>query len=69
MAFKHVKPTQKNPQGGRIRIEKAIHISNILPVNPKTNKGTRVRFVVDSKGKKRVAKDGSEIGVVTKVKK
>lgn len=69
-AFKHVRPSQRNPQGGRIRVERPIHISNVLPVNPKTNKGTRVRFVVDSKGvKRRVAKDGSEIGVVVKANK
>jgi large subunit ribosomal protein L24 len=67
LAYKHVKPSQKNPQGGRIRIERTIHISNVLPVSPKTSKGTRVRFVTDAKGvKKRLAADGSELGVVRK---
>jgi len=70
LAHKHVRPSQKNPQGGRIRVERPIHISNVLPVNPKSNKGTRVRFETDAKGnKKRVAVDNSEIGVVTKAKK
>ena len=70
LAHKHVRPSQQNPQGGRIRIERPIHISNVLPVNPKTSKGTRVRFETDAKGnKRRVALDGTEIGVVTKVKK
>ncbi|MHC5082339.1 MAG: 50S ribosomal protein L24 [Planctomycetota bacterium] len=70
LAHKHVRPSQQNPQGGRIRVERPIHISNVLPVNPKTSKGTRVRFQTDAKGhKKRVALDGTEIGVVTKVKK
>jgi large subunit ribosomal protein L24 len=69
LVYKHVRPSQKNPQGGRIRIERPIHLSNLLPVNPKTNKGTRVRFVSDSKGvKKRVAPDGTEIGIVRKAK-
>lgn len=67
MAHKHVRPSQRNPQGGRIRVERPIHISNVLPVNPKTNRGTRVRFATDAKGvKKRVAIDGGEIGVVVK---
>ncbi len=67
LAYKHVKPSQKNPQGGRIRIERTIHISNVLPISPKTSKGTRVRFVTDAKGvKKRLAADGSELGVVRK---
>lgn len=67
--LKHVRPSQRNPQGGRIEVEQPIHISNVLPVNPKTNKGTRVRFEVDSKGvKRRMAVDGSEIGIVKKAK-
>jgi large subunit ribosomal protein L24 len=70
LAFRHVRPSQKNPQGGRIRVEQPIHISNVLPVSTKTDKGTRVRYTVDAKGvKKRVAVDGSEIGVVSKSKK
>ena len=70
LAHKHVRPSQRNPQGGRIRVERPIHISNLLPVNPKSNKGSRVRFVTDSKGtKKRLAADGSEIGIVRKPKR
>jgi large subunit ribosomal protein L24 len=70
LAFKHVRPSQKNPQGGRIRVERPIHISNVQPVNPKSSKGSRVRFESDAKGvKKRVAVDGTEIGVVTKAAK
>lgn len=66
-AFKHVRPSRENPQGGRVQVEQPIHISNVLPVNPKTNKGTRIRFEIDKKGiKKRVAVDGNEIGVVKK---
>lgn len=67
--FKHVKPSRKYPQGGRVQIEEPIHISNVLPINPKSSAGTRVRFVTDSKGvKKRVAVDGSEIGILRKAK-
>lgn len=70
MVHKHVRPSQRNPQGGRIRVERPIHISNVLPVNPKTSRGTRVRFTTDAKGvKKRVALDGSEISVVVKAEK
>jgi large subunit ribosomal protein L24 len=65
--YKHVKPSRKYPQGGRIQIEQSVHISNVQPVNPKTSKGTRVKFVVGKKGeKKRVATDGTEIGIVRK---
>ncbi|MFC1633620.1 50S ribosomal protein L24 [Planctomycetota bacterium] len=64
---KHVRPSRKNPQGGRINVEQPIHISNVLPVNPKSSKGSRVRYRVDKHGgKKRLAVDGTEIGVVKK---
>ena len=70
LAKKHVRPSRRNPQGGRISVEQPVHISNVLPVNPKTNQGTRVRYPVESDGvKKRVAVDGTEIGVVTKTRK
>jgi large subunit ribosomal protein L24 len=64
-AKKHVRPSRKNPQGGRISVEQPIHISNVLPVNPKSSKGSRVRYQVGSNGsKKRVAIDGTEIGII-----
>ena len=65
--YKHVRPSQKHPQGGRIQVEQPIHISNVLPVSTKTSKGIRVRFETDGKGvKKRIGVDGTEIGIVVK---
>jgi len=70
IAKKHVRPSRRNPQGGRISVEQPIHISNVLPVNPKTSKGTRVRYQQTADGvKKRVAADGTELGVIKKAKK
>ncbi|MCD6394616.1 MAG: 50S ribosomal protein L24 [Planctomycetes bacterium] len=70
LAYKHVRPSQQNPQGGRIRIERPIHISNVLPVSPKSSLGTRVRFTTDAKGvKKKVAAGGGDIAVIRKAKK
>jgi len=67
IAKKHVRPSRRNPQGGRISVEQPIHISNVLPVNPKSSKGSRVRYKLDKDGsKKRVATDGTEIGTVKK---
>jgi large subunit ribosomal protein L24 len=69
MAKKHVRPSRRNPQGGRIGIEQPIQMSNVLPVNPKTSKGSRVRFRQAEDGsKKRVAADGSEIGTTRRAK-
>ena len=65
--YKHVRPSQKNPQGGRIQVELPINMSNVLPVSPKTSAGQRVHYEIDKNGsKKRVTADGSEIGVVKK---
>ena len=69
MAKKHVRPSRKNPQGGRISVEQPIHISNVLPLNPKKSQGSRVRHQVNADGsKKRVTTDGTEIGVIKKAK-
>jgi large subunit ribosomal protein L24 len=66
---KHVRPSRRNPQGGRINVEQPIHISNVLPVNPKSSRGSRVRYRIDDDGsKKRIAADGTEIGIVRKAK-
>ena len=68
--YKHVRPSQQNPQGGRIRVEQPIHISNVLPVDPKTSKGSRIRYEFDGKGgKKRVSVAGNDIGIIKKSKK
>jgi len=70
LVHKHVRPSQQNPQGGRIRVEKPVHISNVLPINPKSSRGSRVRFEVSKdRDKKRLAVDGSEIGIVKKAEK
>ena len=69
IAKKHVRPSRKNPQGGRINIERPIHISNVLPVNPKSSNGSRVRYqVTEDGGKKRLAADGTEIGNIRRAK-
>lgn len=69
LAKKHVRPSRKNPQGGRINVEQPIHISNVLPMNTKANKGTRVRYLqTEDGGKKRLATDGTEIGVIRRSK-
>lgn len=53
---KHAKPSQLNPQGGIIDMEAPIHVSNVMPLDPKTNQPTRVGYKeVDGK-KVRIAK-------------
>ena len=55
---KHQKPDTKNPDGGIIEKPMSIHLSNIMLLDPKTHKPTRVGYKVDANGKKvRIAKD------------
>ena len=57
--YRHVRPSRRNPQGGRLQVERPIHISNVLPVSSKTDRPTRVHFEVANDGsKKRLAADG-----------
>jgi len=66
---KHVKPSRKNPQGGRVQVEKAIAISNVMRIHPKSGKPTRVRYGVNAEGQKmRLATDGQMLEVVSKKK-
>ena len=62
--WKHVKPNQRNPQGGRIQKEAPVQMSNVMPVDPTTGKGTRVRFQMKDGKKHRIAKSGASISVV-----
>lgn len=60
IVYKHQKPTAGDP-GGKKPIEKSIHISNVMHIDPKDNKRVRVGINVDSSGKKiRVAKRSGE---------
>lgn len=54
---KHQRPTQRNQTGGIVDKEAPIHISNVMLLDGKTNKGTRFGVTVSEKGETvRVAK-------------
>lgn len=62
---KHQRPTQQNPQGGILTREGSIHISNIMLIDPKSGKPTRIgRKVVGSgetRQRVRYAKSSNEM--------
>lgn len=51
MVSKHTKPNAANPQGGIVKQEAAIHISNLQPLDPKSGKATRVGRRANAEGK------------------
>jgi len=72
VVYRHVRPSRKNPQGGRIEKEAPIHISNVLPVDSKANAGSRVHLELETDdhgkvtGKKRMSTTGTMLGRITK---
>ncbi|HLQ73126.1 MAG TPA: 50S ribosomal protein L24 [Bacillota bacterium] len=61
MVHKHAKPSQDNPQGGILNQEAAIHVSNVMPIDPKTGEPTRVGYEVRDGKKVRIAKKSGEL--------
>ncbi len=61
MVSKHTKPNAATPNGGIVKMEAAIHISNLMLVDPKSGKPTRVGRKKNDAGKLvRVAKTTGE---------
>jgi large subunit ribosomal protein L24 len=61
LVSKHTKPNAANPNGGIVKQEAAIHISNLALVDPKTGKTTRVGRKRNDAGKLvRVSKKSGE---------
>lgn len=56
MVFKHLRKTQKNPQGGRIKREAWLAACNVMPIDPSTDKPTRVSSAVVEGRRVRVAR-------------
>ena len=63
LVSKHTKPNAKSPQGGIIKQEATIHVSNLMLKDPKTGKPTRIGRKLDKNGKlvRYSKKSGEEI--------
>ncbi len=64
--WKHVRKSQKNPQGGRLNKEMPISASNVMLVDPGTGKPTRigVRFLADGSKERFAKKSGQSLGKI-----
>lgn len=62
--YKHVKKSNKNPQGGRLSKEAAIPMCNVMLIDPKTQKPTRVgvRYLADGSKERFAKKSGASLG-------
>ncbi len=60
MVSKSTKPSAKNPQGGIVKQEAPIHISNLSLIDPKSGKATRVSIKHEGKNVVRISKKSGE---------
>lgn len=65
--YKHVRRSQKNPQGGRLSKEMPVQMSNVALVCPKCGKPTRVgaRFLEDGSKERYCKKCGASVGEIS----
>lgn len=61
MVSKHTKPSAKSPQGGIVKKEAPIQISNISLIDPKTKEATRTGVRVEGDKKVRFSKKSNQV--------
>jgi large subunit ribosomal protein L24 len=61
MVSKHTKPSAKNPQGGIVKKEAPIHISNIALVDAKTKETTKTGVRIEGDKKVRFSKKSNQV--------
>jgi len=61
MVSKHTKPSAKSPQGGIVKKEAPLHISNIALIDPKSKTATRVGTRTEGDKKVRFAKKSNQV--------
>jgi large subunit ribosomal protein L24 len=66
--YRHLKPSRRNPQGGRLSKEMPVDLSNVALIDPQTNQPTRVgvRYLADGSKELYAKKSGARIRVIAK---
>jgi large subunit ribosomal protein L24 len=66
--YRHLKPSRRNPQGGRLSKEMPIDASNVMLIDPSTGKPTRVgvRYLADGSKELYAKKSGVRLRMLTK---
>ena len=60
MVSKHTKPNSKNPQGGIVKQEAGIHVSNLQLIDPTSGKPVKVTYKMEGDKKVRISKKSGE---------
>ena len=61
MVSKHTKPSATNPQGGIVKKEAAVHISNLSLIDPKSKETTKVGYKQEGDKKVRFSKKSNQV--------
>ena len=66
--YKHLKPSRRNPQGGRLSKEMPVDVSNVMLIDPSSNRPTRVgvRVLADGTKERYAKRSGAALGRVGK---
>jgi large subunit ribosomal protein L24 len=66
--YRHLKPSRRNPQGGRLSKEMPVDASNVALIDPTTNRPTRVgvRYLEDGAKELYAKKSGARIRLLSK---
>jgi large subunit ribosomal protein L24 len=68
--YKHLKPSRRNPQGGRLSKEMPVSVSNVMLIDPGSNRSTRVgiRVLPDGTKERYAKRSGASLGAIGKRK-
>src|SRR5437764_2762803 len=68
--YKHMRPSRRNPQGGRLSKEMPIDVSNVMLIDPSTSRPTRVgvRELPDGSKERYAKRSGASLGRIGRVK-
>src|ERR1700754_3148377 len=66
--YRHLKPSRRNPQGGRLSKEMPVNASNVMLIDPTTGKPTRVgvRYLADGSKELYAKKSGTALRRLSK---
>lgn len=66
--YRHLKPSRANPQGGRLSKEMPVQASNVMLIDPSTNRPTRVgvRYLDDGSKELYAKKSGARLRLLSK---
>jgi large subunit ribosomal protein L24 len=69
--YKHLRPSQKNPQGGRLSKEMPIDVSNVLLYSQSAGRGVRVgiRYTADGRKERVCRVTGASLGALGAAKR